>query len=100
MPNLNLKMGENRVRASSTFSANDSPQGLQTLSDFVGKKDVQLSIAGFDGSTDIVSLASAFETLNIDVTLPALTTNLLNTAALQGKWCIFQYDYQTNCFVH
>ncbi|KAK7690332.1 hypothetical protein QCA50_006989 [Cerrena zonata] len=83
MPNLTLKMGENRVQASSVFAANGSPQGLQTLNDFVGKKDVQLSIAGFDGSTGIASLVSAFETLNIDVTLPALKTNLLNTAVLQ-----------------
>lgn len=85
MPNLSLKMGENHVQASSVFAANGSPQGLQTLNDFVGKKDVQLSIAGFDGSTGVVSLVNAFETLNIDVTLPALKTDLLNTATLQGE---------------
>lgn len=56
---------------------------METLSDFVGKTDVQLSIAGFNESTPIASLAAAMETLNIDVTLPALQTNLLNTAALE-----------------
>jgi hypothetical protein len=56
---------------------------LQTLADFVGKRDVQLSIAGFDGTTPIASLAAALKTLDIDVTLPALKTNLLDTAALE-----------------
>ncbi|KAJ6593726.1 hypothetical protein B0H19DRAFT_32612 [Mycena capillaripes] len=83
MSNLVLNMGNNTVKTSSNFQANKSPQGLQTLDDFVGKKDVQLSIAGFDGTTSIVSLAPALKTLNIDVTLPALKTNLLNTAALE-----------------
>ncbi|THV03542.1 hypothetical protein K435DRAFT_962414 [Dendrothele bispora CBS 962.96] len=82
MPNLTLLMGDNKVKASSVFAANSNDQAQQTLNDFVGKKDVQLSIAGFDGSTEIASLVSAFETLNIDVTLPSLKTNLLDTAAL------------------
>jgi hypothetical protein len=47
-------------------------------------KDVELSIAGYDGSTKIASLAEAFKTLKIDVTLPALKTNLLDSAALKG----------------
>ncbi|ESK92921.1 hypothetical protein Moror_8994 [Moniliophthora roreri MCA 2997] len=83
MPNLTLNMGMNNVTAKSTFAANDSPLGLQTLNDFVGKKDVQLSISGYDGSTQVASLLEAFKTLNIDVTLPALQTNLLDTAALK-----------------
>ncbi|KAF8891683.1 hypothetical protein BD779DRAFT_1661547 [Infundibulicybe gibba] len=86
LPNLTLNMGNNTVRANSSFEANKTPQGLQTLNEFVGKKDVQLSIAGFNGSTEIASLAEAFETLNINVILPGLTTNLLDTAALKGLW--------------
>ncbi|THU88646.1 hypothetical protein K435DRAFT_866116 [Dendrothele bispora CBS 962.96] len=62
MPNLTLIMGDNKVKAS--------------------LKDVQLSIAGYDGSTKIALLVSAFETLNIDVTLPWLKTSLLDTATL------------------
>jgi hypothetical protein len=48
--------------------------------------DVQLTIAGFDGSTEIASLVEAFKTLSIDVTLPGLSsTNLLDTAAFLGS---------------
>ncbi|KAJ7675082.1 hypothetical protein B0H17DRAFT_1161695 [Mycena rosella] len=83
LPNLVLNMGNNTIQAKSTFQANKSPQGLDTLNDFVGKQDVQLSIAGFDGTTPIVSLSAAMQSLDIDVTLPALKTNLLNTAALE-----------------
>ncbi|KAG6878541.1 hypothetical protein C0993_004439 [Termitomyces sp. T159_Od127] len=45
--------------------------------------DVQLTIAGFSGSTKIASLVDAFETLNIDVVLPGLKENLIDTAALE-----------------
>ncbi|KAF5386260.1 hypothetical protein D9615_002421 [Tricholomella constricta] len=83
LPNLTLVRGNNSFRATSSFEANKSPQGVQTLNDFVGKKDVQLQIAGYDGSTKVASLAEAFKTLNIDVTLPGLKTSLLDTAALK-----------------
>ncbi|KAF8160985.1 hypothetical protein B0H34DRAFT_699004 [Crassisporium funariophilum] len=83
LPNLTLNMGNNTISSTSNFEANKSPQGIQTLNDFVGKKDVQLTIAGFDGSTDIASLAQAFDAISIDVILPALKTDLLNSAALQ-----------------
>lgn len=83
LPNLTLARGNNTFRATSSFEANKSPEGLQTLNDFVGKKDVPLTIAGFDGSTKMASLVEAFKTLNIDVTLPGLKTNLLDTAALE-----------------
>ncbi|KAK1218918.1 hypothetical protein PQX77_018360 [Marasmius sp. AFHP31] len=83
LPNLTLNMGDNSVAASSTFAANDSPEGLQTLNEFVAGKDVQLSIGGYDGSTQVVSLLQAFETLDIDVTLPGLNSTLLQSAALK-----------------
>ncbi|KAG5653629.1 hypothetical protein H0H81_011855 [Sphagnurus paluster] len=83
LPNLTLVRGNNSFRASSNFEANNSPQGLETLNDFVGKKDVQLQIAGYDGSTKVASLVEAFKTLNIDVTLPGLKTSLLDTADLK-----------------
>ncbi|KAF8070285.1 hypothetical protein FPV67DRAFT_1755106 [Lyophyllum atratum] len=83
LPNLTLVRGNNTFHATSGFEANKSPQGLQTLNDFVGKKDVQLTIAGFDGSTKMASLVEAFETLNISVVLPGLKTNLLDAAALE-----------------
>lgn len=47
--------------------------------------DVALTISGFDGSTNIPSLADAFKTLDLDVTLPGMKTNLLEGAALTSK---------------
>ena len=80
--------------------ANSSPEGKQTLNEFVGKKgrrrilliqirfncikDVPLRISGFAESTRVASLAEAFKTLQIDVNLPSLQTDLLDTAALTG----------------
>ena len=83
LPNLTLNMGNNSVAASSTFAANDSPEGLQTLNEFVAGKDVQLSIGGYDGSTQVVSLLQAFQTLDIDVSLPGLNATLVKSAALK-----------------
>ncbi|KAF7301181.1 hypothetical protein MIND_00682600 [Mycena indigotica] len=83
IPNLTLNMGVNNVTSKSTFKANASPQGLQTLNDFVGGKDVQLSIAGFDQSTKVASLADALGSIDVSANLPALKTKLLDTAALE-----------------
>ncbi|TFK75313.1 hypothetical protein BDN72DRAFT_885777, partial [Pluteus cervinus] len=83
LPNLTLEMGNNTIKATSLFEANNSPAGSQTLNDFVGKKDAQLTISGYDGSTQIASLTEAFKSLNLDVTLPALQSNLLSRASLE-----------------
>ncbi|KAF9007982.1 hypothetical protein BDQ17DRAFT_1388900 [Cyathus striatus] len=85
LPNLTLAMGNNSFAATSVFPANNNPQGRQTLNDFVGKRDVQLKIAGFDGSTQVASLAEAFKTLDIEVTLPSLTSSLLGGGALKRR---------------
>ncbi len=47
--------------------------------------DVQLSIVGYNGSTEIASLSEAFQTLDIGVVLPGLNTTLLNQAALESQ---------------
>ena len=47
--------------------------------------DVQLTIAGFNESTQIASLVEAFETLKLDVILPGLKTNLIDSAALESE---------------
>ncbi|KAF8586733.1 hypothetical protein K439DRAFT_1631457 [Ramaria rubella] len=83
LPNLSLAMGNNTMAATSAFVANDSPQGLETLNDFVGGKDVLLDIVGFSGSTNVQSLLQAFESLNISTTLPALTSSLLESSTLK-----------------
>ena len=55
--------------------------------------DVALNIAGYSGSTEIASLLQAFESLNISVTLPGLKTNLLGTAAVEGKRSFSAYFF-------
>ncbi|KAL1743139.1 hypothetical protein HDZ31DRAFT_83635 [Schizophyllum fasciatum] len=92
LPNLTLNMGDNQVAATGYFAANDNDDSMQTLNDFVGKRDVVLSIGGYDDSTQVHSLAKAFRTLSIDATLPALTTDLLDTAALKVPASIGEKD--------
>ena len=48
--------------------------------------DVGLTIKGYSNSTNIPSLLPAFETLSIDVVLPGLTSNLLDTAQLESMY--------------
>ncbi|KAF8532685.1 hypothetical protein JB92DRAFT_3103425 [Gautieria morchelliformis] len=75
-------MGNNKMAATSAFQPNNSPQGLQTLNEFVGGTDVLLQIVGFNGSTAVPSLLQAFESLSINAMLPALNSTLLPSAAL------------------
>lgn len=81
LPNLTLVMGPNNLTSVTTFDSN-TEQGSLTLDEFVAGQDVALSIAGYDGSTEVASLLEAFKTLDIPVTLPALSSRLLDSAAL------------------
>ncbi|KAJ7594702.1 hypothetical protein C8J56DRAFT_446479 [Mycena floridula] len=83
LPKLSLVIGPNALLASSSFDANSSPDGFSTLNDFVGGKDVGLTISGYAGSTNVTSLSNAFKTLSIDVILPGLKSKLLQSAALK-----------------
>ncbi|KAF8840051.1 hypothetical protein BDN67DRAFT_1054007 [Paxillus ammoniavirescens] len=84
MPNFTLYMGNNSLISTSDFEARSySPQGMQTLDDFVGGTDVELAIAGFTGSTQVESLLPAFESVNITTTLPGLKSSLLSSGALE-----------------
>jgi len=82
MPDLHLVRGNNSILASSQYRANDTPEGLQTLTNFLAAQDTTMSIKGYDGSTGISSLLAAFKTMNINVTLPGLQSKLLNSAKL------------------
>ena len=44
-----------------------------------------VTIAGYNESTKIAPLLQAFETINLNVTLPGLKTDLLSSAALTGE---------------
>jgi len=85
---------------------NNSPQGLETLNNFVGGKgtesrlvrlrhtmkcilDVEIAIAGYESSTQVESLVPAFESLNITTILPGLNTSLLSSGALESKFLSF-----------
>ncbi|CDO73852.1 hypothetical protein BN946_scf185016.g9 [Trametes cinnabarina] len=83
LPNLTLNMGNNSLHAQGSFQPSLTPPGLQTLNEFVGGTDVQVSIAGYSNSTLVTSLLQAFEGLNISVVLPALKSKLLNSASLE-----------------
>ncbi|KAG2131418.1 uncharacterized protein EDB93DRAFT_1255529 [Suillus bovinus] len=83
MPNLTLNMGNNSVHSTSAFDPNNSPEGLKTLSQFVGGQDVELNIVGYSGSTQVASLLQAFESMNITATLPGLNSSLLSTGFLE-----------------
>lgn len=75
---------------------------MQTLNDFVGGTgqgffsdkygfefnvsiDVELSISGFSGSTQVESLLYAFESLNITATLPGSKSSLLANGSLESR---------------
>ena len=47
LPNLTLHMGNNSLTATGFFEPNNSPEGLQTLNDFVGKTSEYSRIYGF-----------------------------------------------------
>jgi hypothetical protein len=47
--------------------------------------DSLVTIAGYNESTKIAPLLQAFETINLNVTLPGLKTDLLSSAALTGE---------------
>ncbi|KAG2032054.1 hypothetical protein BDR03DRAFT_1015605 [Suillus americanus] len=83
MPNLTMSMGNNSVHSTSAFDPNSSPEGLQTLSQFVGGQDMELNIVGYSGSTQVASLLEAFESMNITATLPGLNSSLLSTGSLE-----------------
>ncbi|TDL25981.1 hypothetical protein BD410DRAFT_895443 [Rickenella mellea] len=82
LPNLTLDIGNNSRVAQGQFQANNNAQSRQTLNDFVGKKDVPVSISGYQNSTSIPSLLEAFQSLALNATIPGLKTNLLENAAL------------------
>ncbi|KAI0035854.1 hypothetical protein K488DRAFT_76325 [Vararia minispora EC-137] len=83
MPNLTLLMGNNSVAATSSFAASANSGAQQTLNDFVGGTDVGVHIGGYGQSTQVASLLEAFESLQLDVNLPALQSKLLSSAALE-----------------
>ncbi|KAI6135778.1 hypothetical protein EV401DRAFT_1898270 [Pisolithus croceorrhizus] len=83
LPNFTLYMGNNTMNSITYFEPNSSPQGLETLNEFVGGTDVELAITGYGNSTQVDSLLPAFESVNITTTLPGLNSNLLSSGALE-----------------
>jgi hypothetical protein len=49
------------------------------------RTDSLVTIAGYNESTKIAPLLQAFETINLNVTLPGLKTDLLSSAALTSE---------------
>jgi hypothetical protein len=82
MPALHLVRGNNTIQASSQFHANDTPEGLATLTKFLAGEDTVITIKGYDGSTTIQSLLPAFKSMDIAATLPGMQAKLLSSAKL------------------
>ncbi|KAG2752775.1 hypothetical protein P692DRAFT_20871091 [Suillus brevipes Sb2] len=78
------ELGINSVQSTSAFNPNSSPEGLQTLSQCVGGQDVELSIVGYSGSPQVISLLEAFESMNITAMLPGLNSSFLLTGVLES----------------
>ncbi|WFD34248.1 hypothetical protein MCUN1_001085 [Malassezia cuniculi] len=82
MRDLNLVIGENNITTESTFTPSASPYGYETLNRFVSGLDTDLMISGYEGSTEITSLSTAFAALRVNTTLPGLRKNLVSQASL------------------
>ncbi|KAE8229507.1 hypothetical protein CF326_g5523 [Tilletia indica] len=82
LPNLNLQLGANNLTASSFFDPNRAPQGKDTLNRFISGLPTTLNITGFEGSTDIISLAPTLKGLHLNATLPGLQETLIKYANL------------------
>ncbi|KAI8149169.1 hypothetical protein BJV82DRAFT_663501 [Fennellomyces sp. T-0311] len=79
---LKLQRGTNTVGASSTFNPKVSSVGQNLLSTFVMGQNNDVSIAGFDGSTPIASLAGGLGAISISTTLPGLQSKLIQGSKL------------------
>ncbi|KAK0559809.1 hypothetical protein OC844_004162, partial [Tilletia horrida] len=82
LPNLNLAIGTNTVIGSSNFDPNRDPIGIETLNRFVSGQNTQLNITGFNGSSDIASLAPTLGGLKLNASLPGLKATLVQYANL------------------
>ncbi|TBU23049.1 hypothetical protein BD311DRAFT_704566 [Dichomitus squalens] len=96
IPDMTLQRGNNSFSAQGNFTPNDTPQGMRTLNEFVGGTDVEVAASGYGQSTPIESLVSAFESLNVSASLPALEANLIGSASLS----VLDTTSQQNNTVH
>ncbi|KAG0174915.1 hypothetical protein DFQ28_003660 [Apophysomyces sp. BC1034] len=82
LKNLNLVRGFNTVMASAEFNPKGSKTGQNLLSTFVMGKNNAVDIAGFDGSTSIISLLGGLKEVSISSTLPGLQSQLIQRSSL------------------
>lgn len=82
LSNLKLNRGSNSVSAASTFDPKSSSVGQNLLSSFVMGQNNEVMISGYDGSTAIQSLATAFSAITLTTTLPGLTSSLVQGSKL------------------
>ncbi|KAI7857202.1 hypothetical protein BDC45DRAFT_501916 [Circinella umbellata] len=82
LSNLKLERGTNAVTAVSTFDPKKSPVGQNLLSTFVMGQNNDVTIAGYDGSTGIASLANALGAITIGTSLPGLKEKLIKGSKL------------------
>ncbi|CAD6973942.1 unnamed protein product [Tilletia controversa] len=82
LPNLNLQIGENNLTASSMFDPNRAAIGKDTLNRFISGLPTTLNITGFNGSSDVASLAPTLKDIHLNATLPGLQAKLISYANL------------------
>jgi hypothetical protein len=96
LPNLNLVQGKNTIQSVSKFTPNNNRQGLETLAQFVDKKDTKITISGYDSSTKVASLVEAFKGLKTDVSLPGMKESLIQSTSMT----VLPTTSATNNIVH
>lgn len=82
LPDLKLTIGYQEHLSYGYFQANNNPIALKTLTDFSSGRANQLTIKGFNGSSQTTSLNQAFMAINLKATLAGLGTKLINSANL------------------
>lgn len=82
LPDLNLNIGRNDIKATSFFDPNRDPKGLETLNRYISGLDSQVNITGFSGSSRVESLVGTFENIRLNATLPGLQTRIAQYANL------------------
>ncbi|KAI9331281.1 hypothetical protein DFJ73DRAFT_84517 [Zopfochytrium polystomum] len=85
LPNVSLAQGANTVSATSLFNPQGDAAvaaGRILLSNYLGKKDQEVSIAGSSSSVSYKALQPAFSQLAIKTTLPAIKVDLVTGSSL------------------
>ncbi|CAH1760642.1 14912_t:CDS:2 [Entrophospora sp. SA101] len=80
--NLLLTPADSNLTVTATLDPKNNPSAQKVLNSFLNGTQATIEIGGYEGSTTIASLTSAFTSLRISSALPPLTTKLLGKTSL------------------